>query len=464
MLFSLLLFALGSVTASSSASQDETNRPDTYGLCDAQCLEAYQTSHDSERKLWATPNFLHDRFYDTPTNATGAKPGDLLRWEDISTERMSTNFTGIPGGLSLSRMLYMTEDISRKPIPASAYILLPYSLEIFGDLSAARLRTLAWAHGTVGHSRQCAPSNNQNLAYGWKAPIFYANSGYAVIATDYAGLGTQIPGGFQYEGGYLHAADVAYSVIAARKVIGHLLTDEWALVGHSEGGLTAWRTNERLAMPDQDELLKAGTFLGAVSVAPALRPSELLMKLFDIAGDGPIAAPVPVWVMKSIQGLYPELQIKDWLTPEAQELMPLLDQSCLSAGLALYSKLTSKQVFSNTTWLDSPAFRDWEIRVNGAGPHPLAAPMLVVQGLDDQITYTEECTRDFKRTCDAYPDSSAELLLVPQLGHDPALYATQPYYLAYIQRLFAGTSQQRRCSIRTLKPMTKHFQQYFVGY
>ncbi|KAH7010660.1 secretory lipase [Microdochium trichocladiopsis] len=459
MLFSLLLSLLLSALGSASSS---TSRPDAYSLCDAQCLEAYQTSHNSERKLWATPNFSDDRFYDTPANATRAKPGDLLRWEDVSTERMSTNFTGIPGGLSVSRMIYMTEDIDRKPITASAYILLPYSLEIYGDLGATRFRTLAWAHGTVGHSRQCAPSNNQNLAYGWKAPIFFANSGYAVIATDYAGLGTQVPGGFRYEGGFLHAADVAYSVIAARKVIGHLLTDEWAVVGHSEGGLTAWRTNERLAMPNQDELLKAGTFLGAVSVAPALRPSELLRKAF--AGDGPIYAPVSVYVMKSIQGLYPELQIKDWLTPEARELMPLLEQSCLSAGLALYSKLTAKQVFTNTTWIDSPAFRDWESRVNGAGPHALAAPMLVVQGLDDQITYTEEFTRDFKRTCDAFPESSAELLLVPELGHDPALYAAQPYYLAYIQRLFAGTCQQRRCSIRTIKPITKHFQQYFVGY
>ncbi|KAJ1323089.1 hypothetical protein MN608_11943 [Microdochium nivale] len=460
MLFNLILFAFGSVAAARAARQ-----ADTYSLCDAQCLEAYQAALKTETRLWATPNFSTDRFYDTPANATGAKPGDLLRWEDISTERMGTNFTGVPGGLSVSRMIYMTEDMDRKPIAASAFILLPYSLATYGDTAATKFRTLAWAHGTTGNKRQCAPSNNQNLAYGWEAPIFYANNGYAVIATDYAGMGTQIPGGFQYEAGFLHAADIAYSVIAARQMIGHLLTHEWVVAGHSEGGMTAWRTNERLAMPNQEELLKAGKFLGAVSAAPALRPAELIPKSFELAGEGPLGAPVSIYVMQSVQGLYPELQIKDWLTPEAQELVPLLDQSCLTAASALIAKLTVKQIYTNTTWVTSPAFLDWQVRVNGAGPHPLAAPMLVVQGLGDTLTYPEECIRDFERTCKAYPESRAELLLVPELDHDPSFYAAQPYYSAYMQRLFAGDYQQQaRCTVNTLKPITNHFQKGYFGF
>lgn len=70
-----------------------------------------------------------------------------------------------------------------------------------------------------------------------------------------------IPGEFHCEAGTLHAADVAYALVAARSVLGDILSDEWVVAGHSEGGMTAWRTNERLAMSGQDTLLKAGTLI-----------------------------------------------------------------------------------------------------------------------------------------------------------------------------------------------------------
>ncbi|KAK8080957.1 hypothetical protein PG997_008775 [Apiospora hydei] len=148
---------------------------------------------------------------------------------------------------------------------ASAYVnwgRLPYGVTTFADSDASTFRTVAWAHGTSGHNRQCAPSNSQQLYYEWEDPFYYASHGYAVTATDYAGLGTDIPTGFQYEAGFLHAAYVAFSLVAARKMIGHLLSDEWA------GGVTAWRVNERLAMPGQDDLKKTGKFLGAMTAAP----------------------------------------------------------------------------------------------------------------------------------------------------------------------------------------------------
>lgn len=449
-------------------SGHKTTQADTYKLCDAQCIASFETAFAGETKLWVSPDFDSDRFYDTPANATGAKPGDLLRWQDVTTAFVGTNFSGIPGGMSISRFIYMSEDMERNPVPASAFVLLPYALATADEPDRTKFRTLAWAHGTTGNARKCAPSNNQNLAYGWEGPVFFASHGYAVIATDYAGMGTKIPGGFQYEAGYLHAADVAYSVVAARRMIGHLLSPEWAVIGHSEGGMTAWRTNERLAMAGQEELLKAGTFLGAVAAAPALRPYDLIPKSFEIAGDGPLGAVVSVYLLQSVQGLFPELQIKDWLTPEAQELVPLLEKSCLTSGQALFAPLTIKQIFTSTSWVSSPAMKDWQDRVNGAGPegkpHALAKPMLVVQGVNDTLTYAAECVADFDKTCAAHPESSAELVLVPGLDHDQSFYAAQPYYWSWVQRLFAGEIEQTGCSKTTLQPVTNHYQKAYYGY
>ncbi|KXJ97259.1 Alpha/Beta hydrolase protein [Microdochium bolleyi] len=434
-------------------------------LCNATCMAAYEAALADETSRWSSPVFNPDGFYDIPTNASGASPGDLLRWQDVPWQLLGSNWTGIPGGMSLSRIIYMSEDMDRKPIPASAFILLPFSLQAPG-CQKPRLRTIAWAHGTTGHRHQCAPSNSQVLEYGWSAPLFYAANGYAVVAPDYAGMGVQIPTGFQYEAGYLHAADISYALVAARQRIGHLLTEDWVVAGHSEGGMTAWRTNERLAMPGQEELLKAGRFLGAVALAPALRPYDLIPRSFELAGEkGPLGDVVAVYLLQAIQGLYPELQVKDWLTPEMQALLPLLDKSCIVAGTVLVraAGLTVKQIFTNTSWVTTPAFKDWQVRVNGAGPdgqpHTLAAPMLVVQGLNDKLTYPENCIADFNSTCRAHEESiSAELVLMPELGHGGALDASQDYVVTWIKELFEGNEPQKGCNTFTMMPVTDHFQ------
>jgi hypothetical protein len=208
--------------------------------CDTACQAAFKTALQSEQSLWVSQNVTLDEFYTTPANSSGARPGDLLRWEDIPREIVN---------------------IDRKPIPASAFVLLPYKKP---DPDKP-LNTVIWTHGTAGRIRNCAPSNHKGLYYDWQGPFALAQAGYAVVAPDYAGQGTDIPQGFMYEAGFLHAADAAYGLIAARKVMGTLLSEEYVVVGHSEGGMTAWRTNERLAMPEQEELLKAGKFLPYLS-------------------------------------------------------------------------------------------------------------------------------------------------------------------------------------------------------
>jgi hypothetical protein len=92
--------------------------------CDAGCQAAFKQFQGLEASSWVSKNVTLDTFYSTPSNITGAKPGDLLRWEDVPQNVVSRNFT-IPGGMSLFRFLYMSEDIDRKPIPASAFVLLP---------------------------------------------------------------------------------------------------------------------------------------------------------------------------------------------------------------------------------------------------------------------------------------------------------------------------------------------------
>ena len=421
--------------------------------CDAACQAAFTQVQAIEAASWVSKNVTTDPFYSTPANITGAKPGDLLRWEDLSRDVVNLNFTP-PAGMSISRFLYMTEDINRKPIPASAFVLLPYNKPD----SEKPFNTAVWAHGTAGRIRNCAPSNHKDLYYEWQGPYALATAGYAVVAPDYAGQGSDIPQGFMYEAGYLHAADVAYGLIAARKVIGDVLSEEWVVVGHSEGGMTAWRTNERLAMPDQEELLKAGKFLGAVANSPALRPLDLIPESVRRAAGGPIGDAVSVFFLQSLALLFPDqIRVEDYVTDTVLGRVPLMDQGCLLVGRALFSNLTADELFKDFSWLSHPAVVDWQKRYNGAGPHALAAPMLVVQGITDPLTYANNTKWDFNQTCNAFPNSKATLRLYPDADHNVAAQVPQFDFLRWIKDRFDGAEVQVGCTIETAEPATTRF-------
>ncbi|CAI6331943.1 unnamed protein product [Periconia digitata] len=432
--------------------------------CDSLCQTAYKAAHASDTSNWVTQNLTtDDPFYSTPSNTTSLPPGTLLRYESLPRSIVNTQYA-IPPGLTLSRLLYTTEDIDRKPIPATAFILLPYHSQS-PDSANKTLKTVVWTHGTAGRLRECTPLNNRNLWYEWQGPYALAQQGYAVIVPDYAGQGSDIPQGFMYEAGYLHAADAAYSLVAARAVLGSLLSEEYVVVGHSEGGMTAWRTNERLAMPGQEELLKAGKFLGAVAEAPALRPLDLIPESVRRADGGAVGDAVSVLFLQSLAGLFPgQFKIEDWVTDVVLGRLALADTGCLGVARALFGNLTAKELFKSLDWLKLPVVVDWQKRYNGAGMHPLAAPMLVVQGKADILTYANNTEWDFNQTCETNPESAAELLLYPEADHDMAALISQPDFMEWIRNRFDGKPVEKGCRTRTLERITDNFKSVAAFY
>ncbi|KAJ6198320.1 Alpha/Beta hydrolase protein [Bipolaris maydis] len=408
--------------------------------CNAACQAAFRPAVAAEIGSMVSKNVSSEPFYSTPANVTGAKP------EDFPQSIVNTNNFTIPSGMSLSRFLYMTEDIDRKPIPASGFVLLPYSRP---DPSKP-LNTIVWAH---------------DLYYEWQGPYYLAQAGYAVIAPDYAGQGSDIPQGFMYEAGFLHAADVAYSLVAARKVIGNLLSQDYVVIGHSEGGMTAWRTNERLGMPNQDELKRAGNFLGSVANSPALRPLDLISESVRRANGGPIGDAVSVFFLQSLAGLFPkEFRIEDHLTSLALARVPLVNQGCIFAGRSLFAGLTGAQLFKSLDWLKLPVVVDWQKRFSGAGPHALAAPMLVVQGITDALTYANNTEWDFNQTCSSFPNTKATLLLYPDSNHDVTNNAAIVDSMRWIQDRFNGVPVEDGCHKKTIQTLTTRLRNINTSY
>ncbi|WAO86957.1 Hydrolase-4 domain-containing protein [Fusarium falciforme] len=422
--------------------------------CDAACQAAIQGTYESESKLWVS-DIVSDPFYSTPANISSAKPGDILRWEAVPAALLSRNWT-IPASLSLYRFMYATEDINNSTIPATAWALLPFHRTLSTPGEPRKLRTVVWTHGTAGRSRLCSTTNNRGLYYDWKAPFILAESGYAVIAPDYSGQGSDIPQGFMYEAGFLHAADVAYSVVAARKVIGSFLSRKWAVFGHSEGGMTAWRTAERLARKGEERLLKAGEFIGAVAAAPALRPQKLIPLSWKQTGTG--GGPFSVYFLQSLAKLFPkQIKVEDYLADVTQQRLQVLDNSCFQTGFAAVGTLSPEQLFKNTSWLQHPATNEWAVRYNGQGPYPLAAPLLVIQGVNDTITPAVLTMEDFNLTCSSYPKSPIHAKLYPEMGHGQVLESARADIEAWLDARFNGKPAGKACSIDNIEPLTENY-------
>ena len=131
------------------------------------------------------------------------------------------------GAVRLLRIAYRTYRADGVEGTSSARVYLPVTPR------PGPLPVLVVAHPTEGLAPGCTPSRNldhlRDLALPWAA------KGYAVIAPDFAGLGTV---GVQ---GYLDNHDTAHSVLDAARALRKLLhvgalSDQVALIGFSQGG------------------------------------------------------------------------------------------------------------------------------------------------------------------------------------------------------------------------------------
>ncbi|KJZ70246.1 hypothetical protein HIM_10360 [Hirsutella minnesotensis 3608] len=210
--------------------------------CGRQCQEAVAAGSKIDRLMFGD-DFDFD-FYASADNLTNSRPGNILKLEAMDATQRT-----FKKGTKAWRFQYTTVDLDGSLVPATAFIAFPSAVtgqsghdNSSTTMGQKRFRLVAWAHGTSGLFRGCAPSNGPGLFdYGTWQPL--VSRGYAVVATDYAGLGNDHTL-HKYGSFRTHAADVYYSAVAARNVFGHALTREWMSAGHSQGGGAVWKLAE----------------------------------------------------------------------------------------------------------------------------------------------------------------------------------------------------------------------------
>ena len=231
------------------------------------------------------------KFYDTPDPLPADNPGTLIR---------SQEFDGyeLPFSVSAVRILYHSRSASAEDVAASGVVLFPYDKKP----PAGGWPVIAWAHGSTGVARACAPSLMRNIGHG-PFLAMYVNLGYAVVAADYTGLGTNFRNAFL--DGLSNATDVINSIPAARAAVPQL-SARWIVMGEAGGSLTA------VAVAAKESETRDSNYLGAIAISDV--PSAKEIYEHSTAASSSL---VLISLAYGIKTLYPQFQVTDMLTERA---------------------------------------------------------------------------------------------------------------------------------------------------
>lgn len=246
------------------------------------------------------------RFYDVPQPLPPGNPGDLIRSESFDDYdlRLSVNVV---------RILYHSRSATGQDVAASGVVLFPAEKQP----PSGGWPVIAWAHGSSGVARTCAPSLRRNLVQGPFLSM-YVNLGYAVVATDYTGLGTKFRNAFLDAPS--NAADLIASIPAARKAVPQL-GSRWIVMGSAEGGLAA------LALAEKENELHDSSYLGAVVVSDVANAKEMFADPAQRSSSIKLAS-----LAFGTKTVYPEFQPSEMLTEKGLALYRAIAQTCSGSG------------------------------------------------------------------------------------------------------------------------------------
>ena len=237
-------------------------------------------------------------------------------------QRDATKLTPIAGAKLNKTILYTSRSPQGDQVAVSGSVSVPK-----GKPPAGGWPVISWAHGTTGTADSCAPTRIRPtsvvapyVAYVHPQLEDWISSGYAVVATDYQGLGT--PGPHPYLVGKAEGRSVVDMVSAARELVPSL-GKKYLIAGHSQGGQSSLFAASLAGKWAPDLKLR-----GTAAYAPASHLKEqaaLLPALTSPSGLSALAA----LIVKGASTVTKAVQVGELLTPDAEALFPQTEQICL---------------------------------------------------------------------------------------------------------------------------------------
>lgn len=375
-------------------------------------LSAQQPQAENQadrRKVYTFP--IH-KFYETPNLAPG-KPGELIRSQEFDRYDLAE-------GVLATRILYHSRSASGQDVPVSGVVLYPDSKP-----PAQGWPVIAWAHALDGVARQCAPSLSKNIQHGPFLSM-YVKLGYAVVATDYAGLGAV--GRNAFADARSNAADVISSVGAARAAV-RGLDARWVAVGIGQGGAAV------VAVDELEREIHDPNYLGSLAISSLEDPEERYR-----VSTPPAFYDLPLFLAFGIKSDYPEFEVKQILTEPGIALYGRVEQSCVEPMIE--SKRSPAEMLK-PNWADNKFAKLYFSR-SRLGDRPAQRPLMVIGSEVDAAAAIHATAEVMARMCKQ--GDRVEFERVPQSDPGSVFGDSVRDQIAWIQSRFAGRQAGNNCS------------------
>ncbi|MBE1877250.1 lipase family protein [Myceligenerans pegani] len=354
-----------------------------------------------------------DDFYDPPADLGDGADGEVIRTREQAT------------GLSARTwmVMYHSTNATGQDIPVTGRVLVPH--RAWRGEGPRPIVTVA--PGTRGVGDDCAPSRWLDYERPLVEPFLL--QGYAVVITDYEGLGT--PGVHTYMVGRSQGRVVLDMVRAATNLPAAGLDPggKVAVVGYSQGGGAAVWAAE-LWREHAPELDVVGVAAGGVP-ADLTAVSERL--------NGGVGFGFMLLAAFGYDAAYPELDLRSYLNERGRRLYEREQDACVDTALAY--ALQDIDVYAD----QDPRYTEaWQARFteNRAGANPPDAPLFLYHGLFDEIVPPGQAVALREEYCAA----GADVRWRWHLGeHVTTMVTAAPSVVSFVDRRFRDRPFRPTC-------------------
>ncbi|WP_254865939.1 alpha/beta fold hydrolase [Pseudomonas fluorescens] len=379
--------------------------------------------------LWAliaSSSSAADGFYRW-TDPVPADPGRLLRSEALTPQQ------SLAGAALNLRILYTSIDglDNHTPITVSGALFVPK-----GTPPAGGWPLMAWAHGTVGSADRCAPSLNERSPRDTRYLNYWLEQGYAIVATDYQGLGT--PGLHPYG----LTRPLAYGVLdSVRAVSGapFKLSKRVVVFGQSQGGRAAFATavTAKAYAPDVDLVGVVATGTPYASAHGPGKSAEL---------NNARRSVVPTFAynvlrLSTATLLDPSFVPADYLAEQALPAFKVSQEDCLHA---IEQRVVADGLTFNNSFKRSPEAA--LERVNRESAYPTLktdVPVFLGTGGKDLDVFVPGQKALVRDACKA--GDRIEWHFYPQLDHSGTVNGSLGDSTGFVRRAFGGEAIAGNC-------------------
>ncbi len=371
-------------------------------------------------------------FYDAPTLPANGKAGDVLQARPLDP----TMTMALPDAARTSLVMYQSQDPFDAPVAVTGTVSVPKGAPPEGGWPV-----IVWTHGTTGLANVCGPSRDDanGPEHGYIEVIRglldqFVAQGYAIVATDYQGLGT---GDFHPFLQGVPNGKNALDMLRAARVLEPGIGTRFAVMGHSQGGHADLFTSAEA----RDYLGSGYDLVGNIAMAPGSQIADRI-EMVRKSGKVELSLPYTMYVMTSYARTYPEIDLSHILTEQAIQALPQLHVQCMTHALTegYWSTAIASEQFLPAPDFD-PLYE--AAALNEPGEQTIPVPTLILQGNKDVTVFPQATDMLARQLCSRGND--LEFRVVDGADHDGAMVLGAPTALAWIAERFAGRPSTPNC-------------------